>query len=398
MDAAVAQFRVVHEVLLRPFTRLLGHASDGLALTLALLNLLQHNLHDLRMLVEVVVQFALDEVVDELVDRNTPLLVGHVLRAEFHFRLALEDRLLHIDSNGSDHTVTDVREVHVFVVELLDCLANCLAESRLVRTALDSMLAVDEREILVVVLVSMRECNLNILAREVDNRVQWLYVHVFCQEVEEAVLGVELLPVQAERKAGVQIRVVAHHRLDVVCAERVVLEETFGAVRLKLDECATRRILGIVDYSAVADQVALLELSAASLAFAEGLDNKPFAEHIHRLGTHTVKTHTFLEGLGVVFAARVKHRHCIDHLAQRYAAAIVTHAYRAMLLPYLDLYINNLAFAHTELVNRVVDGFFDKHVDTVVRVAAVAQFADIHTRPTADVLAVVQVDNIRLIV
>ena len=108
MNLAVAQFGVVHEVLLRTLASRLRHTSYRLALFLAILYLLQHDLRYLRVLVQVVVQLLFDEVIDELVHAHATRRT-HVFRTEFDFRLALEDRLLHIDSYRPDNTVADVR-------------------------------------------------------------------------------------------------------------------------------------------------------------------------------------------------------------------------------------------------------------------------------------------------
>ena len=68
---AVTQLGVVDQVLLRPLTSRFRHACYRLALFLAVLDLLQHDLHGLRSLVQVVVQLLFDEVIDELVDGDT---------------------------------------------------------------------------------------------------------------------------------------------------------------------------------------------------------------------------------------------------------------------------------------------------------------------------------------
>ena len=171
MDATITQFGVVHQVLLRSLTGLFGHTRNCLALTLALLNLLKHNLHHFGMFVQIIIQFALDKIIDELVDRHTTLLRGHILGAEFDFGLTLKNRFLHIDGDSAYNTVADVREVHVLIEKLLNRLADSLTICRLMRTALNSMLAVDEGEILVVVLVGMSQRYLNIFTAEVNDGI-----------------------------------------------------------------------------------------------------------------------------------------------------------------------------------------------------------------------------------
>ena len=398
MDATITQFGVVHQVLLRSLTGLFGHTRNCLALTLALLNLLKHNLHHIRMFMQVIIQFALDKIIDELVDRHTTLLRGHILRTELHFGLTLKNRFLHIDGDSAYNTVADVREVHVLIEKLLNRLADSLTICRLMRTALNGMLAVDEGEILVVILVGMSQRYLDIFTAEVNDGIQRLHIHVLRQEVKQSVLRVELLPVEVEREARIEVRIVAHHRLDEISAELVVLEETFGSIGLKLDKRTARRVLGVIHNTGIAHQPTLLKLRTAHLALAERLNNKTTTEHIHGFGSYAIQTDTLLERLRVVLATRIQHRDGIHHLAQRYASAIVPNLDTSVLHTYLHLHLNHLAFAHAKLVNRVVYRLLDEHIDTVVRVASVAQFANIHTRPAADMLAVVQMNNIRLIV
>ena len=70
MDLAVPQFGVVHQVLLRPLACRFGHTCDRLTLFLGVLDLLQHDLHRLGVLMQVVVQLLLDEIIDKLIDAH----------------------------------------------------------------------------------------------------------------------------------------------------------------------------------------------------------------------------------------------------------------------------------------------------------------------------------------
>ena len=58
------------------------------------------------------------------------------------------------------------------VEELLDRTSDSLAICRLVGSALDRMLTINEGEILIAVLVGVRKGDLDIFAFEVDNRIQ----------------------------------------------------------------------------------------------------------------------------------------------------------------------------------------------------------------------------------
>ena len=51
-----------------------------------------------------------------------------------------------------------------------------------------------------------------------------------------------------------------------------------------------------------------------------------------------------------------------------------------------DLYFYFFALAHHELIDRVIDGLFQQHIDAIFRVGAVAEAADVHPGAEADVL------------
>ena len=129
---------------------------------------------------EVVIELLLHEVVDELIDAYT---AGgrHILRAQLHLGLRLEDGFLYIDSYRSDNAVADIHQFLVLIEELLDGTTDGFFVGLLVRTALYGVLAVDEREIFVVILVGMRQGYLNILALEVNNRIERIDGHILRQ-------------------------------------------------------------------------------------------------------------------------------------------------------------------------------------------------------------------------
>ena len=170
MHLAVPEFGVVQQVFLGAFSGGFGHAGNCFALFLRVLYFLQHHLRHFGVLVQVVVQLLLYEVVHELVYAHSP--VGrHVFAAQFHFCLALEHRLFHVDGYGSYHAVAYVCQVHVLVEELLDGAADGFAEGHLVCAALYRVLPVHKRIIFVVVLVRVGQGYLYVLSRDVDDGV-----------------------------------------------------------------------------------------------------------------------------------------------------------------------------------------------------------------------------------
>ena len=205
MNTAVAQLGVVEEVFLRPLTRQLRHTGYSLTLLLRVLYLLQHRLRGVGGLVQVIVQLALDEVVDKLINAYTVLAQRHIPRTEFNLRLRLERRLLHVDGYGTHYAVAYVGQVMILVEELFYRLSYSLTEGGLVSTALYGVLTVDEGEILFARLIGMRQRNLYILTGEMYDGVQRLGCHVLPEQVEQTVATDKAFAVVAQGETGVQI-------------------------------------------------------------------------------------------------------------------------------------------------------------------------------------------------
>ena len=143
MDLAVAELRVVKKILLRTLTCKFGNTSDGFALFLGVLNLLQHHFSRSRSLVQVVIKLLLDEIVDKLIDRQSTFR-RHVFGTQFDLGLTFKYWFRHINGNSTYYTVADVAQLLVLVEELLDGTSNGLTESCLMGTTLDGMLAIDK--------------------------------------------------------------------------------------------------------------------------------------------------------------------------------------------------------------------------------------------------------------
>ena len=143
MYAAVAQLAVVQIGFLSTLAGQFGHSRHRLALALALLNLLQHHLCHVGILVEIVIHLGLDEVAHIFVDAHSTI-GHHRQRTELNLRLTLKHRFLYIDGNGSNDTISYIAIFEVLVIELLDGLGDMLLEGTLMSTALGGMLTVDE--------------------------------------------------------------------------------------------------------------------------------------------------------------------------------------------------------------------------------------------------------------
>ena len=374
VDLAVAQLAVVERDLLGRLARLLLDARDGLALLLVLDNLLLQRLRRLGVFVQVVVEVLAQEIDHEVAHRDPGL---DLLRAELDLGLRLEDRVGDLHRDGRNDRRADVRRIVVLVIELLDGLGDTLAEGRLVRTALRGVLAVHEREVALAVARAVGDGHLDVVAREVDRRIERILGHVLVQQVEQSVLRDVAAAVEAEREAQVQVGIVLDHLLDVlevvgILPENLLIdaEGDVGAVLLR----DTR-------LPAVALLEPLGEGDRAGLAVAHRARRELTREHVHGLDAHAVQAHGLLEGRAAVLAARVHLGNGRRQRLERNAAAEVAHRDDVV----LDRDVDLAPGAHDELIDRVIDDLLDQHVDAVVGLRAVAQFADVHARAQADV-------------
>ena len=121
------------------------------------------------------------------------------------------------------------------------------------RTALRGVLAVDEREIALAVARAVGDGHLDVVARKVDRRIERLLGHVFVEQIQQAVFRNVAVAVEIERQPQVQVRIVAHHLLDVfevvgILAEDLLVdaERDEGAVFLarRSPTCRSPRALG----------------------------------------------------------------------------------------------------------------------------------------------------------
>ena len=244
------------------------------------------------------------------------------------------------------------------------------------RTPLRRVLAVDERIAALAVTRAVGDHHLDVVARKVDRRVERLLRHVLVQQVQQAVLRRIAPTVQPDRQSPVQVGVVPDQLLDVFQVIGV------GPEDLLVDPEADLR--AVLPREAALPPVALfetlLEIDRMGLAVAHRARRKGARQVVHRLDTHTVQTDGLLERRAllviVVLAARVHHAHRRRQRIERNTASVVAHRHLVILNRDVDL----VAVAVHVLVDRVVGHLLDQHVDTVVRLRAVAQLADIHAR------------------
>ena len=402
MHLTVAEFGIVEQVLLRAFASDFGNSGNGFAFFFGVLYLLEHDIRYLRMAMQVVVELGFDEIVDELVDGD--VAVGrHIFGAEFDFRLRLEDGFFDIDGDSTHDTVTDVGQFLVLVEELFDGATDRFAVCRLVRSALDGILAVDEGVVFVAGLVGVGECYFDVFAGDMDDGIERFGGHSLGEQVVEAVLGDEFLAVIYEREAGVQVRVVAKHGLYILVAEGIVVEQFLVVIGRELNHRAALGFgfeavlfdpVGDRDDAGIFDKFALMEGGAAGAVVTERLDDEIERKGINGFGADTVQTYRLVESFVIVLTAGVDDRDGVREFAQRYAASVVADGNGLV----NHLHFDEFAFFHAELVDGVIDCFFDEDVDTVVGVRSVAQLTDIHTGAEADMLETGEGNDVTFVV
>ena len=142
------------------------------------------------MLMQVIIEVVLDEIANEL--RHRRAFRSHILRTQFRLGLALEDRLLHLDTDGRYNAGTNVRILEILVVVFLDHTAYRLLESRQMGTSLRGVLSVHERIILLAILVAVGNDHLDVISLQMNDWIQRIGSHVLIQQIDQAIAGIEL--------------------------------------------------------------------------------------------------------------------------------------------------------------------------------------------------------------
>ena len=279
----------------------------------------------------------------------------------------------------------DVGGVVLFFVETADHLHQRLAERGEVGAALRGVLAVDEGIIFLAALGGVGEGDLDVLADEVDRRIERLVFHFLAQQVQQAVLRAELLAVEVDGERRIQIGIIPAHLLDEGLLEFRLGREN-RAVEFEGEPRAVRAVVA-ARVLHVHGELAFGELEGLGFALAPCLDLEEVGQRVHRLDADAVEADGFLERLAVVLRAGVDLGGAVEEFPERNAAAEVADLDAAFLV---DLHADLLAVAHDVLVDRVVDGLLEQDVEAVVGRGAVAELADVHARAHADVFAPVE--------
>ena len=189
-------------------TSQLRYAGHGLAFVLTLAYfILKHVGHIFLMDVQIVVNLALYKVSNILVYGFTARL--HQRRTKLNLGLRLKNRLLNVDGNSCNNTVSYICKLVVFIEKLLDRAGYMLLKSTLMRTALRSMLTVHKAMILFSILVCMGESYLNILAFNMNDGVKRVYGHIVDEQILQPIAALDAAPVIHNGKPRVEIGIVS---------------------------------------------------------------------------------------------------------------------------------------------------------------------------------------------
>ena len=197
VDAAIAEFLIVEVRFLGSLPGKFRNAGNRFAFFLRILDFTQKDIGCFKILMEIIIEFFLNKVVDELRDRRT--IRPHILRAKLRLRLTFKHRFFDFDTDSRNDTGTYIGIFKAFVEVFLDDTTHSFLESREVRTALRCELTIDKRVIFLAVLVAMGDDDLNVFAFQMDNRIERLGSHVLIQEVFQSFAGIKPLSVIENR-------------------------------------------------------------------------------------------------------------------------------------------------------------------------------------------------------
>ena len=259
---------------------------------------------------------------EEVVDAALHLLEDprlDVRVAELVLGLALEDGILELHGDRGGYALADVLALVLRLVEVVDGLEEALAEGREMRASVGSPLAVDEGEVLLAVVVGVREGELDLVPAPIADVVQRGVADLRVQQVVEAVPGGEVGAVEGEREPGVEVGVVPHPLLDEFRVIGIIAEDLPVGGELDQGAVGLPPRLGL----ALVLEDALLEARLELAALAIGDDAKGRGEGVDGLGADPVEADGELEDVVVVLGSRVDDRHRLDDLAQGNAPAVI---------------------------------------------------------------------------
>ena len=185
MDPAITELAVVQICFFRTFASQFGNTGYGFTFFFGILYLLLHDLGNVCMFMQVIVQFLFDEVAYELVYRDSS--GRHIGRSQFDLRLTFKHRLFHVNGNGSYQSVADIGIIHTLVIELFDRAGYMFFEGALMSSSLGCMLSVDKGVVLFTILSGVRKGDFDIFSFEVNDRIKSYRSHIVIQQVYQSI-------------------------------------------------------------------------------------------------------------------------------------------------------------------------------------------------------------------
>src|SRR5690554_3232179 len=236
------------------------------------------------MLVQVVVKMFFYEVVYEVTHRYS---VGrHILGSQFCLCLGFEYRLFYLDTDCSNHTLTYISHVKVFVVKFPDGLDNSLSECYQVGSTLSGVLPIYEGIVLLSILFCMSHRNLQVFTLEMDGGIDAWFCHLLFKQIEQSILGNYGSSVICYCKSRVEEGIVLKKILDKLFLKPVAAENITIGSKFYI---GTVGFICFLDREVV-DKLSPNKVSLSNLSISECLDSKLRREGIYGLHTDTVQS------------------------------------------------------------------------------------------------------------
>ena len=172
--------------------------------------------------------------------------------------------------------------------------------------------------------------------------------------------------------------------------ELIVLK--LSVVGLEVDISA---ILVLRGFCHIADEFATFKGRLAHLSVTIAMHLEMTAQCIDGLDTDTVQSDRLLECFRVELTTGIENTYRLDEFALRDASAIVANGDTQIVF---HIHLDTFASLHLKLIDRVVEHFFQQHVDTILSRGTVAESANIHTRAQTDMLQTCQGLYITLVI
>src|SRR5574344_128500 len=160
---------------------------------------------------EIIVEFFLYEITYKISYSD---VVVDKFGVQLGFGLISENRINNSYTYSPHHRLSHIRRVVVFFKIFFYGSCYCFSECREVCPPLSGILSIYKRRDIFPGTFSVSNYKLNIVTGQVDWGIERLRAKVVIDQVEKSVFGFILCSVEFQKKTGVQVGVVLHHRFD----------------------------------------------------------------------------------------------------------------------------------------------------------------------------------------